>query len=118
MRHPRDSEAGFTMMELLVAMVILVIGSLGVGKLMQVSYGATGFTRRATEATVLGEDQLERLRTVPAAELADGSDVVDTLFTRTWRVVPDSDGTQRITVTVTWSDDGEAQRAISFRTVR
>jgi len=119
-------EAGFSLIELMVAMVVLTIGSLGITKLLTTSFWATSFARRATEATVLGGDKLEALRTIPVASLTSGQERVNEQgapsaeghYVRRWTVTPQVDGTTQVTVVVSWSQDGAEPRAFSFRTIR
>ena len=60
----RQGEKGFTLIELMVALTVLVIGLLGLMGIVMVSLRASSFSRHGTEATVLAEDKLEELRTV------------------------------------------------------
>lgn len=102
------------------------ISVIGIVALFQVQTNASGFSRRTTEATVLGEDQLERVRTQPAPTVAttatqtgldaNGKVVAAGPFTRTWTTTPSSDGTYSdITVTVSWSDDDGPARQVVLR---
>jgi hypothetical protein len=82
---------------------------------------ASRYSRRATEATVLAQDQIERLRatggtgTGSTANL-DASGNPGGMFTRTWSVV---EGTAYadLLVTVTW-DDEDVPRTLTVRTRR
>jgi prepilin-type N-terminal cleavage/methylation domain-containing protein len=106
------SERGFTVIEVLIGLLVLLIGMAGVLTLQLTSAEATSFSRHATEASVLGEDKMEQLRTVPLPVLTDGTDQVDArgiiddengLYTRAWTYDPASD---LITVTVSWRERG------------
>jgi type IV pilus assembly protein PilV len=117
-------EAGFTLVEVLVAVMLSLIGLAGVLGLQQTSVRATAFSRHATEAAILGEDKLERLRTTPTAALAGGTERVDAAgtvgagaYTRTWTVVWNAD-LALITVAVAWFERGTEAHAITYRTRR
>jgi type IV pilus assembly protein PilV len=124
MRTARRS-GGFTIIEVLVAMVLMAIGMLGIVALMKGATSASGYSRRATEAAILAEDKLEDLRTAPITTAVDGNDRVDASgvantegpFDRTWALVPDGTGLTTITVDVTWSE-ADGAHTIVFRTVR
>ncbi|MCA9679719.1 MAG: prepilin-type N-terminal cleavage/methylation domain-containing protein [Kofleriaceae bacterium] len=123
-RRPRRGDAGFTIIEVLVALTVMAIGLVGVLALEKGAVQASGYSRRATEASVLGEDKLEELRTVAIRSVVGGSDRVDAAgtattdgpFTRTWTIDWISD-TADLGVAVSWEEpDGSHQ--ISFRTKR
>ncbi len=124
MSRGRARTGGFTILEVLVAMGVMAIGLIGVLGLQRTSMQASGYSRHATEAAVLGEDKLEQLRTTPIALAADGSEIVDAtgavdatgMFTRTWTLDWVSD-LATLTVTVAWGEDDGAHQ-VAFRTVR
>jgi prepilin-type N-terminal cleavage/methylation domain-containing protein len=122
-RRPRG-EAGFTLIEVLVAVMLSLIGLAGVLGLQRASSRATGYSRHATEAAILGEDKLERLRTVPTADLAGGSEHVDAQgvagagpYTRTWTVTWTGDIAD-LSVVVSWFEGGTEPHGITYRTRR
>jgi type IV pilus assembly protein PilV len=120
--RPQD---GFTVLEVLIALTILLIGIAGLLSMQLTAMRATSFSRHATEASMLGEDKMEVLRTVPLADLISGGpEQVDSRgqldprgpFTRTWTVAlvgADS----FITVEVAWLEQGETY-TIRMTTVR
>ena len=116
--------AGFTIIEVLVALVVTVLGLTAVSGLLTAGMHGTSYARHATEATVLAEDKIETLMLLPSANLVSGRDRVDAGgkivsvggFLRTWEVVP-AGGLVRIAVTVGWTE-GDGSRALTFRTMR
>lgn len=124
-RKRRGQQGGFTVVEVMIALLVLLIGMAGMLSLQLTAMKATGFSRHATEATVLAEDRLEWLRTAPVASLVDGSDQVNAagdvvstgLFTRTWTITPGTELTT-ITVSVTWLEQGADDYTISMSTLR
>ena len=123
-RRRRDRRRGFTLVEILVALVITVLGLMAIAAMFVSNAQGTGYARRATEASVLGEDQLERLLTTPSADLTSGLDQVDEHgvavasggFTRVWTVSWEGD-LARIAVSVTWPEGGSTREMV-FRTLR
>lgn len=66
--EPALDEEGFTLIEVLVASVVLVAGMLGVVALVETANHVTGRTLAREGATTLARDLLERARQVPFAE--------------------------------------------------
>jgi prepilin-type N-terminal cleavage/methylation domain-containing protein len=66
-------QAGFTIVELLVALTVLLIGITGLLSLQVTAMQSTSFSRHATEAAVLAEDRMEELRTAPAEMILAGA---------------------------------------------
>jgi Tfp pilus assembly protein PilV len=69
----RRQEQGFTMIEVMVAMLLTAIAIIGILALFMSQTKASGFSRHATEATALCEDKLEQLRT-QASGAGSGTD--------------------------------------------
>jgi prepilin-type N-terminal cleavage/methylation domain-containing protein len=117
-------ERGFTVIEVLIALLVLLIGMAGILSLQLTSVQATAFSRHATEASVLAEDKMEELRAVPAATLVTGSDQVDArgvpdaqgYYVRDWEVDPGASLT--ITVKVRWNEEGGDPYTITLQTLR
>jgi type II secretory pathway pseudopilin PulG len=63
------SEAGFTLIEALMASVILIVGLVGLLGLLDVSVRASASTRAREGATSLGRQIIEDARTIPYAQL-------------------------------------------------
>jgi len=85
----------------------------------------SAYARHATEASVLAEDKMEVLRTLPLAGFGDGSEQVDAQgipepdgpYTRSWTIAADGP-LASVAVTVTWQEQGSEPHAITFRTQR
>lgn len=111
--HParRCKQRGFTLLEVMVVLALGVVGLLGVTAVSVSATRAHVNSRSFTEATLLAQDQLERLRYVPYAALNDtmepsvspiGSPMGGTYRRQT--TVETLDNTKRITVNVSWYD--------------
>jgi prepilin-type N-terminal cleavage/methylation domain-containing protein len=71
-RHSRlQAESGFTLIEVLVASLILLIGVLGTVTIFQTAARANTATRQRDAATNLARDVIEAIRTVPYDRLTD-----------------------------------------------
>lgn len=114
-------EAGFTMIEIMVALLLASLAILGLTALLTTSAATTGDARHVTEATTLAQDKIEELRTqVPTGGTETGLDptgVIGTgMFTRTTTVTTDSTYYD-IQVTVQWFDEGR-EHAVTLETRR
>lgn len=89
--QPRDAraESGFSLIEVMVAIVILTVGLLSLAQMMVVATHSNSLSGRMTSCSALAKEQLERLKaapfyTVPTAFvrnplLAAGGDVDNTV---------------------------------------
>ena len=111
----RASQRGFTMLEVLIAIMLSSIAMLGVVALFRVQTAASSFSRRTTEASILASDQVEHLRTVTVTGTTmtgtepsldeKGRVVTGGPFARSWTLIP-VDSYYDVTVTVSWFDNG------------
>lgn len=116
---------GFTLIEVLIALVILAISLLALAGLMNITTKNNAFGGTMTEAATLAQDRMESLRVSHWDQIVSGNDVVQVRginYNRTWTVVlgpnspaPPFDNEKRVTVTVNWNDGVE--RSITFLTV-
>jgi hypothetical protein len=60
---------GFTLIEALIAVVVLVFGLIAVAQLMAVAAGSNAIANRTTVASAVASEELERLMTVPYGSL-------------------------------------------------
>ena len=105
---------GFTLIEVLVALVILSISLLGLASLMIATTKNNSFGSHMTEATTLIQDKFEELLVTSWGNINDDNDLVMVRgssginYTRNWNVVPDAappnDNMKTITVTINWND--------------
>lgn len=110
------------MIEVMVAVLLTAIATSGIIGLYMVQSRASGFSRHQTEATVLAQDQLERLRTVP--NTASGADALaidaagrtgqpGSIYTRSWTIAQGTTPTYYdIIVTVQWDEDNSLKKVI------
>jgi len=64
-RRPAEGEEGFTLVEALIAIVVLVFGLVAITNLMIVAASSNSAGNQATAATALASEQLERLKAIP-----------------------------------------------------
>lgn len=107
-------EAGFTMIEVMIALTLTAIAVMGIVALFITQTKASGFSRHMTEAAVLAQDTVERLRTQGSAAAIPPTTQSNLnerggsggIFTRTFTEVLTDPSWADIVVTVSWSDDG------------
>ncbi len=99
---------GFSLIEILVALVILSISLLALCGLMATVSQNTSFGGHITEAATFAQDRLEEVRVVPWAGLATGTDTKTgssgIVYTRALTVSSPTASLKTVTVTVTWND--------------
>ena len=121
MRRLRSTR-GFTLLEIVVAIVMLTFGVLAsaslTAALMRSNRGVTNRTR-AVETLRL---KVEELQSLQYSEIASGNDTATIggiTFNRAWTVTPDSPAAnlKTVTFTVTWGDR-QGNHTISNQTIR
>jgi len=111
---------GFSLIEMLIAIVILSISLLSLATLMVTTTRGNSFGSHVTEATMFGQDKLEEFRAMPWVAIPNGQETdqrtgatgVD--FTRTWNVATNGN-LKTINITVSWNDG--TSRSIPFTSV-
>lgn len=114
MRRLRNNNSGFTLMEVLVAMLILSVGLLGMAALITGIISSNKLSNRISTATVLAQDKMEEIRGVGYAGAdaeagTEGYNIIPNypLYKRTTAVAAGNPaaGMKKITVTVYWDSD-------------
>jgi type IV pilus assembly protein PilV len=112
-----QDEKGLTLLEVLVAMVVLSLGLLALTKMQITAIQVNAASGRLTQATAIAQDKLEQLMALPYDDpQLDDDDLTPHTETRpaqgytiTWRVDQDAlaVGVKTINLTVTWSNRGQ-----------
>lgn len=106
---------GFTVIEVLVALVILSICLLGMASLMATTTKNNSYGGHLTEAATLAQDKLEQLRATPFGMIPLNATITDSpvgstgiTYNRSWVAVPNiappGNTLDVITITVSWTD--------------
>lgn len=105
-----ERAAGFTLLEVIIAISILTFGLLAVASMQIASIRGNSLAGKNTEGTAWASDRLETLVSLPYthSELASGAHTdpsPPTGFTVTWNVTDSSPmaNQKMVTVTVTWT---------------
>ena len=100
---------GFTLIEVLVALVILSFSLLALAGLMVTTTRNNSFGGHMTEAATFAQDKLEELRAIKWDNLVDGNNTdkqagsTGVNYTRNWNVTTNG-GLKTITINVNWND--------------
>ena len=111
---PSIRSKGFSMVEVLIALLILAVSLLALAGLMVTTTKNSSFGGHMTEASTFAQDKLEQLRVSPWAGITTGNDTTlgstGITYTRNWTVTQNTDGTQRwVSITLTWTDPTKNQ---------
>ena len=71
----RGNQSGFTLVEALVAILVLVFGLIAVSNLMLVATSSTSVANQSSAATAVASEVMEQLKMTPWPNLAPGGDV-------------------------------------------
>jgi len=100
---------GFTLIEVLVALVILSVSLLALAGLMITTTKNNSFGGRMTEAATFAQDKLEELRAIRWEDISEGvntdqkSGSTGINYTRDWNVAT-TGSLKTITITIGWQD--------------
>ncbi len=104
---------GFSLIEILIALVILSIALLGLAGLMVQTTKNNSFGGRMTEAATFAQDKLEEFRAIGWVKIPPNTSGIDypkgtseIVYTRNWHVSPNptNGNLKEITVTINWND--------------
>ncbi|MEA3416821.1 MAG: prepilin-type N-terminal cleavage/methylation domain-containing protein [Thermodesulfobacteriota bacterium] len=119
MRRLRDNNSGFTLIEVLIAMVILTVGLLGTAALIIGIINSNKLSNRISTATVLAQDKMEDIKRIgynnavseTKASMSSPYDNYEREVTVTSN--SPSNGMKTINVTVYW----ESSKSVSLQTI-
>jgi len=127
MQKVTKNKKGFTILEVMVAILVLSIGILGLAPLFVVSMYGNSFSNEMTRANLLATDKIETLKgfssfsPMPYTETEAG---LEGIFTRQTRVDDSTTdgsvpvGVYAIQITVSWIDQNGVARAINYLTYK
>jgi type II secretion system protein I len=104
-----NKSKGFTLIEVLVALVILSFSLLALAGLMVTTTKNNSFGSHMTEAATFAQDKLEELRAIKWENLIDGNSTdqqggsTGINYTRNWNVTTNG-SLKTITINVNWND--------------
>jgi prepilin-type N-terminal cleavage/methylation domain-containing protein len=112
-------EGGFTVVEVLVAIIVLSITLMALGPIMAGISRGNRYGQHVTAASARVQEKIEELKSRPYAKVTDGSDTLTSPgMTRTWKVVsePVAGALKEVDVSVSWKEPGNKTRTVSVKT--
>jgi len=104
------SNRGFTIIELVFAIAILIIGVLGAAMMQVSAIKGNKMGNEITTATFLAQDKLEEIKNSTDITAETGGNDQPGIFTRSWQFGATIGDSRRVTVTVTWQEEGSTHR--------
>ncbi|MDH3890297.1 MAG: prepilin-type N-terminal cleavage/methylation domain-containing protein [candidate division Zixibacteria bacterium] len=95
------NEKGLSLLEVLVAMIILSVSLLLLLNMAMVALDGNDWANNATMATQLMQEKLEQLRNT--GDLVNGSDTIED-YVRTWSVSTVAKHLRKVDVCINWED--------------
>jgi hypothetical protein len=74
-RRTSHGEAGFTLVEALISVLVLVFGLMGVANLFALAASSNSTANHATAAVAEATETMERLKAIPFTQLVPGGDI-------------------------------------------
>jgi prepilin-type N-terminal cleavage/methylation domain-containing protein len=114
---------GFSLIEVMIALVILAVALLALAGLMATTMKNASFGGYITEAATFAQDKLEQLRAAPWTSIVAGADTrtgsTGINYSRSWAVADTVAGDQRwITITINWADPTKStNRSVNLRSM-
>ena len=119
MRRLRNNNSGFTLMEVLVAMLILSVGLLGMAALVTGIINSNKLSNRISTATVLAQDKMEDIKRIGYSAGNETRAFLSSPYDNYEREVTGLDvespaaNMKTVTVTVYW----ESSKSVSLKTI-
>ena len=123
MTDASSSCRGFSIVEMLVALLILASGLLALARFQTVLISSDSLAKQRSEATLLAEQKVDILRsygTMSAySSMTSGSDSVggsNASYSRSWTVTPSaSPAYVAISITVSWMDRNNTAQSVTLK---
>jgi len=121
------NQKGMTLLEVMIAMIILAFGVLGLAPMIVVSMFGNSYSNQVTIADAIAMDRFEEIKTwyhispLPYSETINN---VQRIFTRQTQIDDNTTdgsipaGVYRIQVTLSWTDQEEVPRSVSYFTYK
>ena len=120
-----SSEGGFTLIEMLISVILIVFGLLSYGVFTGNLVVQNTKSERKTQAATYAQEMLETLKndalttTLVASTGTDtGTDLLDGIYDRTWAIASAGGDAVFVNVTVAWANNtAPGNSSITFRTI-
>jgi prepilin-type N-terminal cleavage/methylation domain-containing protein len=106
---------GFSMAEIIIALVIFSIIAMGFNSMLLISVRANSSSREIIKATSLGKKVLEEINSQQFDSIINGSDTINQKYIRCW-IVNKIEARKEVYVTVVWPVESK-KHFIHFSTI-
>lgn len=115
--HRITTQKGFTMIEILVAIFVIVVALMGILTVASMVIGGNTYSRDFTTAITLTQETLEELKNDGYDNVTGGTES-SSIFMTTWSVTDDTPEAdmKTVTATTTWSRKGQSH-TVTLRTI-
>lgn len=122
----RSSALGFSLVEAMIALLVLSVGLLGLAQIQVRVLNSMGLAKAQTTAVNLTQEKIESLRASPFAEIQTGMDEPSeragdhSRYARRWVVTPTTPGAgtvKHISVTTQWTTPDGDTREVTLTTM-
>ena len=131
----RRRQSGFTLIEVMLASVVFVVGMLTLTAMQLHSLQGANSGRHATQAAAIGESQMEQLQRLTWTQIApttnwstavtvnnsvqSGTTITEQAYTLDWRITDVvANWTRSIDVRVRWNEPKRPNRSVVFSSIR
>lgn len=115
MKKMLRTEKGFSLIEVMIALVLFAIGLLAFGGLEILALRNATYSKDYGKANTYAQQKVEEMKGTNWASVSDGSDTVEGKFTRTWTVTTTGD-VKTVAVAVAWVDPSYGTKQVNLQT--
>jgi Tfp pilus assembly protein PilV len=114
---PRAGRGGFTLVEVVIAAVIVLLGIAGIVAAVLRLMHSNAYSARATRAVEQAQLLAESMFASSATNGTSGSDTSG-MFSRSWSLSPPTSGVHRVVSTVTWTEEQGRTTSVRLDSLR
>jgi type IV pilus assembly protein PilV len=109
------TEKGFSLIEVMIALVLFAIGLLAFAGLEIVAVRNATYAKDYGKANTYAQQKVEEMKGTDWASVATGSDTLEQRYTRAWTVT-ETGTVKTVAVTVTWVDPSNGTKQVNLQT--
>ena len=111
----RDAN-GFTLIEVMIALVLIAVGMLAFAGLEIIAIRNMTYSKDYGKANTYAQQKIEQIKATAWSSVTDGTDTLESnRYTRTWTVTTQG-YMKTISVTVSWLDPSHGTKTLTFHT--
>lgn len=114
---------GFTLIEVMIAILILSVGMMAMALLQVTAIRGGSFANQVTQASIYGQDKIEELKNTSYNSIISGNDAVTSangiIYNRSWTVAASLPYTssKTISLSVSWTGPNRQVHSVQFSTI-